>query len=191
MINKTYKINMDVFLDKNVLSFTLAAGIGRFILWRRHKIIGNNITCDKPLDTLWLSQNSFNVLTAICDTFIPSIDIDDVTFESIAKAFDSSSFLSSGILDFNNLKEHKDYFANGAIKTSCHIKIAEVLSNFLYSNEKEEFNMILNILGTSAGNCLITGFAVPFYNLPLNDRTNIIQALRDSNLQPLRSFYQV
>lgn len=142
----------------------------------------------------WLDQDSFEVITSICDTFIPHINIDDINETSIKQAFnevDESDLFASGAFSIDDLLQHKKHLSRGAIESEIHINISKAIQNFVKNEDQFKLYLLLKLLSTSIGTLILSGsYCTPFHNLELNKRINVLNTLRDSKFKDLRSGYQ-
>jgi hypothetical protein len=142
----------------------------------------------------WLDQDSYEVLTSICDTFIPHINIEDINETSIKQAFkecDESDLFASGAFSIDNLLQHKQHLSRGAIESDIHINISKAIQNFVKNEDQFKLYLLLKLLSTSLGTFILSGsYFTPFHHLELNKRINILNKLRDSIIPDLRSGYQ-
>jgi hypothetical protein len=179
----------------SIIGFVGVTTLGRFAAWKRYLVTGNNCFHDKkPTNTPWLTQDSFITFESICDTFIPSVNPDDLTIDNVNKSF--KYLLPNGIsdiqtYDINEIKTKKEFLKHGAVQANVHYNAIGLMNNFLYDAEKYDLNLILSLLGSSFGNFVVTGFPVPFQCLSLENRTIAMRRLRDSPIAQLRGAYQV
>lgn len=129
------------------------------------------------------------------DTFIPSIDIENVTDAIVSSAFegmygDLGKMMQDDINTLRTTKEGHAFLRRGAINSGTHNLVARTMQNALLPGSKTELFLVFSLLDTSLGCFLLTGFPAPFQNLSLAQRTTALRRLRDSFLQPLRAIYQ-
>ena len=68
--------------------------------------------------------------------------------------------------------------------------VADAMGLLLLQEDRSLISLLLSLLSSSAGNLLLTGYPVPFYELSLSRREKSLRGLRDSALPQLRSAYQ-
>ena len=129
------------------------------------------------------------------DTLIPSINVDEVTDETVSKSFDGMykplyHLLLEDINTIRNTAAGRAFLSRGAIDASTHSHVAKTLEASLLPPNKTELLLVFRLLNTSIGSFVLTGFAAPFQNLSLENRSIALRRLRDSYLQPLRAIFQ-
>jgi hypothetical protein len=116
-------------------------------------------------DCLWLDQTSFDVLTAICDTIVPSYNSDldcsrSLLEEELLKI--SPIISTKCVLTIDNLMRNKEVLLRGAVESRTHILVADALQTFSHKFDQQQLYILLRLLGTSIGCFLLTGIPVPF-----------------------------
>lgn len=145
-----------------------------------------------PIDVQWINQNEYETLTAICDTFIPSLDISKLSENDIIASFarfcpDANK---SDLFNFEDLLKHNAFLEMGAVNSQIPEAFAKAVELFILKKDKFELSLLLSLLNTSFGNFILSGICVPFNNLKLVDRVKVLQGFRNSPFQQLRAAYQ-
>lgn len=167
-------------------------GVFRYLSWRK-KQWTDAAVLSKPAAATWLNQSQYDVLVAICDTLIPSIDPSAVTSASLNEAFAAMcpEITSSGILGNPcELSKHADFFARGAVAMNIPSLAAEAVQHFIPIEGKQDLALFLTLLSTSVSTMLISGYAVPFSHMSLSNRCAVLSWLRDHPVVQFRAAYQ-
>uniref|UniRef100_A0A7S3HD47 4Fe-4S ferredoxin-type domain-containing protein n=1 Tax=Spumella elongata TaxID=89044 RepID=A0A7S3HD47_9STRA len=173
-----------------LLSFSL------WVLSQRQKISSSPRVAKRFAVTennAWLDQASYNVVTAICDAFFPSLETSDLTLD---KLFTATDAIDPGLrkhcikIDQSTIKEHRDYLLRGALDINLHWVVADAIGKLVTKEERFQVALMLKVLSTSAGCYMVTGYPVAFQDMPLAYRVKAMEGLRDCSLAPLRVFYQ-
>jgi len=113
----------------------------------------------------WLDQASYNVVTAICDAFVPSLETSDLTLDKLFAATDA---IDPGLrkhcitIDQSTIKEHRDYLLRGALDINLHWVVADAIGKLVTKEERFQVALMLKVLSTSAGCYMVTGYPVAF-----------------------------
>ena len=145
-------------------------------------------------NTTWCSNSGFAVFSAIVDAFIPSYTVNECSDEEILKVLKSISPLlplENLATNVSDISKFRSFLCAGAIQYGTHKHAAEALENVCTKENKQQLSTILSLLSTSVGSLLLTGMLIPFQNLPLHAREQVIRSWRDSNFEALRGLYQV
>lgn len=142
----------------------------------------------------WCDQSSFEVLTSLCDSFIPSIELSLCTPELILQSIHSiHPMLSNDNMLFSNmdfLKENIDYLCRGALDIDIHIVMTKTIQILVSTSDQFQFYLMLKLLNTSFGTFILFGYPIAYPNLSLVHRVKILTMMRDSYIIPIRVFYQ-
>lgn len=120
----------------------------------------------------WIGQDAFNVLTAICDAFIPAVNPSELSKSRVYDAILSIHPELTSCLaecDQNFLATNGPYLCRGAISMDLHTLAAKAIDALITKSEQSELALMLNILSTSVGCFLTAGYPMPFQvsSLPL------------------------
>lgn len=160
--------------EKNVLKTGVALFVGAVALtrvnrWKNSYLYDPNSRSIEfsqlHEDCLWLDQTSFDVLTAICDTLVPSyhseLDCSQLLLqEELTKI--SPVISNKCALTIDNLVHNKLVLLRGAVESRTHILVADALQTFSHKFDQQQLYILLRILGTSIGGYFLTGIPVPF-----------------------------
>ena len=115
--------------------------------------------------TEWLDQGSYDVITSIVDTFLPSIVPHELTLGRLHEAVDAihPKLRKFGVpIDQSVLEEHRDYLCRGALDMNLHTIVAEALGKLITDTERLQAHLMLRVLSTSLGCYMVTGFPAAF-----------------------------
>lgn len=150
----------------------LAAVTVTFSVWvgaKRRAILSTAKTSCKteclPADCEWLSQGSFDVLTAICDAFIPAIKPSELTTEKVHDSIDSiHPLLRTDAVQFTDayIADNKEFLCRGALDLKVHLATTDAIGKLITAEERFQLSLMLKLLSTSAGSFMVTGFPVAF-----------------------------
>jgi hypothetical protein len=157
----------------NSFSATSIAGLiivalGCLYQWRLHSLAGDDKSLKnvkKPDNIAFCSETNFITLSAICDTFLPSLTTNDCSNDNLKTHLDviHSCFLPEHKQFFEGLvKKNKKYLLSGAIEYGTPKHVAEAIQQFIPEAERTPLCLILSLLGTSVGTFLLTGYLAPF-----------------------------
>mmetsp|Transcript_11168 Transcript_11168/g.18288 ORF Transcript_11168/g.18288 Transcript_11168/m.18288 type:complete len:515 (+) Transcript_11168:80-1624(+) len=148
-----------------------------------------------PSHVTWIDDDTFRVVVAICDAFIPGLRAGELSEQAIWEALDAihPKIRESGLFDAGEFLKDKDrqtYLQRGALDLRVPITACELLQRALTKQEQSKIYVLLKILSTSLGCMLVTGYPVPFPVLSVKQRAIVLGQLRDSSIAPFRTFYQ-
>lgn len=191
-------------------SAVVSVGATIYYLWRSSQSTASAFILQhakRPAEVTWLDDATFEVLTAICDTFLPSVREEEITIAAIESALEnafpgifnatSTDHLNRPCRSFVKLSEaelssmRSPHFKRGALESGIHTVIAKTFQYVLSEKEKKQIYFFLKALSTTPGCLLLTGHAAPFQTLPIESRAVALGKFRDSSLQDLRTAYQV
>ena len=115
----------------------------------------------KPKEVSWLNENSFQVLVAICDAFLPDYLAEQVTFQSVSESMSSFGDIAN-VISAKDVEKHKEHFMRGALSMKVPEFTSIAFQSALSDEEKGKLALFLNLLSTAAGCLVVTGFAAPF-----------------------------
>lgn len=147
------------------LTVTISLWLGA----KRRSILSNSKTACKteslPADCAWLSQGSFDVLTSICDAFLPSVKPAELTTEKVHDSIDSiHPLLRTDAVQFTEsyIAENKKFLCRGALDMKVHLAATDAIGKLITADERFQLSLMLKLLSTSAGCFMVTGFPVSF-----------------------------
>lgn len=113
----------------------------------------------------WLDQGCYDVITAVCDAFLPSIKPAELTVDKVNAAADAihpdlRHFCVR--VDQTLIEQHRAYLCRGAIDLNIHSVVAEVLEKLITKEERLQVWLMLKVLSNSAGCFMVTGNPAPF-----------------------------
>ena len=145
----------------------------------------------------WLSQSNREVLEEIVDAFVPEVSEEDLEEHGVQLVEDAMYSFCPTFVENNSPLNHiledpakRAFLRGGAKSLGVADAIIEGIGKLLLKEERASFTLVLSLLGITAGNMLLTGYPLPFQQLPLNERENALRRLRDSMIPDLRSAYQ-
>jgi long-chain-alcohol oxidase len=144
--------------------------------------------------TPWLDHQSFHVLSTIIDTFAPSLSMNEVSDERIRAMMESFDLLDSvpnAPITLATLIKHRSFLCAGALDYNTHHHVFKAMDKNLSPSEKDKIKGLLDLLATSAGSFILTGYPVPFQDLPLQIRERVLLQWRDHSLEQIRSIFQL
>eukprot|EP01041_Mallomonas_annulata_P000493 gene493-929_t len=153
--------------------------------WHSHKAIR------KPNDCSWIDQRSYDVLIDVCDTFFPSILTTSGNLLVECLHTFHSQLISNNIVDVNDLMTKKEFYNRCAGDIHTAMEISQIVQKNLSQSDSGKLKILLQLLSTSFGCFLLTGYPFPFTCLTLQQRSNALKRLRDSFLPDLRVAFQV
>lgn len=142
----------------------------------------------------WISEAAYLQLATIVDSFLPSLSVNEASDEVIMSALKKLGLddtIDNMPLTVKDLSKHRSYLCAGALDYGTHRHCVETIGKVLSVEERNKVSSILNVLSTSAGSLVLTGYAVPFSELPLSLREKVLFTWRDSSLAPIRSLFQL
>lgn len=144
--------------------------------------------------TPWLDKDAFLVLSAIVDTFVPSYSLSEVSDEKlsdIVRSYDLYDCIPNAPMDVAAIAKHRAFLCAGALDYGTHHHLMKALDKNLSTSEKDKIKGLLAVLGTSIGSLLLTGYPVPFPDLPLSLREKVLLMWRDHPVEQIRSIFQL
>jgi hypothetical protein len=177
-------------------AFFLAACLVQYYIGWRTRVAEGNVCMRRsrrPTEVIWLSDDGFQALVAICDAILPSCGSEEITVDNLMDAFEK---MSPGVKAMNlftkdDVEKHKAHFMRGALELKVPEFTALAFQGALLKEDKEKLSLFLNLISSSLGSFLLFGLFAPFQYLPLKQRIKALLRLRDSPLQDLRAAYQV
>lgn len=133
------------------------------------------ISMNKSYD--WLNEQEFQTLAAICDTYLPSYSINDLSEEKIKSTLitlNAETLSDDTIFTIEKVAKNRKLLSIGALEVGVHRHLAEAVECLICKSEKKELSLLLKLLGSSAGNFLLTGYPLPFQVHPFHLRLIII-----------------
>ena len=160
-------------------------------VFHQHEVLSYNEDFSEELR--WLDIDTFNVLSAICDTLIPASN-DKLSANEMDSCF-RDAFAVDDTVDLSDLPCFSSnidgkYFCKGAIEGKTHVHAALAIQMYVSADEKALLYLVLKAMGCSLGSWLVTGCIKPFRLLSLKDRLRVIRAWRDSRIYTFRTLFQ-
>lgn len=144
--------------------------------------------------TRWLDDKEFLVLAAIVDAFIPSYSLSEVSnekLEALFSAYDLKDMIPNSPLTSDEMLKHRSFLSAGALDYGTHHHLVKAFDRHLSQPEKEKIKGLLGLLSSSAGGFILTGYPVPFHELPLSLREKVLLVWRDHPMEQIRSIFQL
>jgi hypothetical protein len=113
-----------------------------------------------------LFTGSFVVLTAICDSFLPRLNANELDERRILRALgplctcDESSDFFQALRNLNS--EQKMFLQRGALDMKLHELLSDAIETKLLIEDRRKLLILLRILGTTVGCFILTGYPAPF-----------------------------
>ena len=141
----------------------------------------------------WLDDDSYAVLSSICDALLPKLSEDTINNETLESSFTffCSILFDTGVVNKNEMLQKNQFLQSGALELGIPRLCAEAIGTLTLKEDKMQIYGLLKALSTSAGCLLLFGHFNPFQKLSLDNRIMALKQLRDSRIQPLRSAFQV
>lgn len=142
----------------------------------------------------WISEVAYLQLAAIVDTLLPSLSVREASDEAILSALATLGLdktIDNMPLDLKQLVKYRNFLCAGALDYGTHRHIVDTFTRVLSNDEKTKVNGILQLLGSSTGGVILTGYAAPFSDLPLSLREKVLFSWRDSRFETFRSLFQL
>ena len=149
-------------------------------------------------DIKWIDSSRFRVLSSVCDTFLPTFDIDSLSVNDIKNHFNdlcpklieiAPNLISD--TEIERIKTHKEYFNLSASMMKIPEIGTQAVESFCLSGDQIKIYAILWLFSTSIGNFFLTGYFRPFTSLNLTERTKSMVGLKYSYFSPLRAVFMV
>jgi hypothetical protein len=159
-------IKANICTPESIFALSIAAKV--YHSWRRKIFIANSKfrTAKKPTDSAWLGSSEYALLVAICDTMIPQLSEDEVTFDNVLIALES---ISPGItkavakaISNETVVQNRRHLMRGAVESGVHELLAVKFQAFLSKDDKVQLGVLLGVMSTALGNLLVTGYPAPF-----------------------------
>jgi hypothetical protein len=118
-----------------------------------------------PASVSWIGQSSFDVLTAICDAFIPVINPSELTLSRLHEALRGIHKELHTLASVENedcMNDHRLYLCRGAVALGIPEASAKALDILISRAEQLELSLMLKILSTSVGCYCTAGYPLPF-----------------------------
>ena len=191
-----------------ILSVTAATvSVGALCVWQwrgaQMRAAPKSSAGDEGLVPAWLDDDAMQVLSAVCDAFLPHEASGSFSREQIAAELVRSAGKSLAGKTVSEIEalfprvfeamatpsvmEH--HVQRGALDANVPARVARLIGEVALEKDRRDLYMVLRALSTSVGCFLITGHAIPFQHLSLEKRTKCLGGLRDSVLQLKRAVY--
>lgn len=165
----------------------LAVTIQRLMKWRGEnasRVFSEQYPRPSSGAADWMSPEEYAVFIALCDTFCPEEEEDQVGL-AIGRMN-----LPKALLDLCSPQEGMDILKAGALKKNVHSKILDIFANTSTETDKADLKTLFWLLSSTAGCLALTGMPAPFHGLSLANRVTCILRFQNSFLTELRVAYQ-
>lgn len=119
-----------------------------------------------PDEETWIGKGAaFFVFAAICDTFLPSLTLNECCSERITEelaAIDPNFLLHPNVLSPDDIAKLNTFLCAGAIECGTHKNCLLALERTATKMEKRLLSIVLTLLSTSAGCFILTGYPLAF-----------------------------
>ncbi len=149
------------------LSLGLAAAVGfTYFTWRT-QIQRNSLSLrshSRPSDVTWLTESGYQVVVAICDTFIPELSPEEISLGALRDALQKlcPEILDQVVITEQDLRTHQGHLRRGAVQSNIPNLFVKIFQDKLQPVDKKKISGLLSALATSAGCAVLSGFPAPF-----------------------------
>ena len=135
----------------------------------KKRVILSNVSpvCKRSIvpPTEWIDQGAFEVLTAICDALIPSVNTKELSIDRLRESVEALHLnltKATSPLTDEFIQKNEGYLCRGAIDMNLHMIAVQALGTVITEAEQSQLWLVLKLLSYQFGCHAITGYPVAF-----------------------------